>query len=73
MKYYIKNIKNEKDIQENNIKNNIIIGEINISSNNINKNIQIINSFEIFKRINDLKDKEDNYKYENEKEIKEIK
>ena len=63
--------KYEKDIEENNNKNNIIIGEINISSNDINKDIQIINSFENYKRIENIKDKEDDYKYENEKEIKE--
>ena len=50
---------------------NIIIGEINIGPDDINKDIQIINSFENYKRINDLDDKEDDYKYENEKEIKE--
>ena len=37
-----------KNIKEN--KNNIIIGEININKDNINKDIQIINSFENFKR-----------------------
>ena len=63
--------KYEKDIEENNIKNNIIIGEINISSNDINKDIQIINSFENFKRMEKLEDQEDDYKYKNEKEIKE--
>ena len=35
------------------------------------KKIQIINSFEEAKKINDWKDKEDEYKYENEREIKE--
>ena len=35
-------------IKEN--KKNIIIGEININKDNINKDIQIINSFENFKR-----------------------
>ena len=63
--------KYEKDIEENNKKNNIIIGEINISSNDINKYIQIINSFENYKRIKKLGEKEDDYKYENEKELKE--
>ena len=67
--------KYEKDIEENNKKNNkknnIIIGEINISSNDINKDIQIINSFENYKRIKKLGEKEDDYKYENEKELKE--
>ena len=56
-----------------NIKNNknIIIGEINIKPYNINKDIPIINSFENFKRKYKIKDKEDDWKYENEKEIKE--
>jgi len=63
--------KYEKDIEENNRKNNIIIGEINISSNNIDKDIQIINSFENVKRIWKKENKEDDHKYENEKEIKE--
>ena len=62
----------EKDIEENNKENNIIIGEIYISSDDINKDIQIINSFENYKRAYSyIKDKEDDYKYENEKEIKE--
>ena len=63
--------KYEEYVKENNLKNNIIIGEINISSNDINKDIQIINSFENYKRIKKIKNKEDDYKYENEKEIKE--
>jgi len=63
--------KYEKDIEENNKKINIIIGEINISSNDINKDIQIINSFENLKRKYKWENKEDDYKYENEKEIKE--
>ena len=62
------NILNNKD-------NNYIIAEINIDKNNLNERIRIINSFEqtikeyggnIF---NEIK-KEDYYKYENEKEIK---
>ena len=40
-----------------------------INDNNIN--IRIINSFEEYKRENKIEDKEDDYKYENEKEIKE--
>ena len=56
----------EKDI------NNIIIGEINIGIYDINKDILIINSFENVKRENKLiEDKKDDWKYENEKEIKE--
>ena len=50
--------------------NNIIIGEIYINENNINKDIQIINSYENLKTEYFI-DKEDDYKYENEKEIKE--
>ena len=51
---------------------NIIIGEIYINKEDINKDIRIINSFENYKR-NDKwrEDREDDYKYENEKEIKE--
>ena len=51
------------------INNNYIIGEIEIKKEDINKNIQIINSFEEFKSENKIKDNIDNYK--NEKEIKE--
>jgi len=50
---------------------NIIIGEIYIDKDNINKDIQIINSFENCKRKYEWIDKQDGYKYENEKEIKE--
>ena len=63
--------KYEEYIIINHMKNNSITGEINISSNDINKDIQIINSFENFKRMEQLEDQEDDYKYENEKEIKE--
>ena len=63
--------KYEEYIIINHMKNNSITGEINISSNDINKDIQIINSFENFKRMEKLEDQEDDYKYENEKEIKE--
>ena len=53
-------------------RNNIIIGEIFINKDNINKDIRIINSFENVKReISYFIDIEDNWKYENEKEIKE--
>jgi len=58
---------NEKEIIE-----NMIIGEIDIKNKNeINKDIQIINSFENFKRENSNINLEDESKYENEKEIKE--
>ena len=49
---------------------NYIKAEINIDENNINKDIRIINSFEETKRIYKWKDEEDDFKYENEKEIK---
>ena len=51
---------------------NYIIGEIEIREEDINKDIRIINSFEEVKRNKRWwEDKEDDYKYENEKEIKE--
>ena len=53
-------------------KENYIIGEIEIKEEDINKDIRIINSFEEVKRNKEWpKDKENDYKYENEKEIKE--
>ena len=58
-------------INEMNYKN-IIIGEIFINKENINKDIRIINSFENAKREKSwMKDSKDDWKYENEKEIKE--
>ena len=50
--------------------NNKIIGEIYINKNNIDENIQIINSFENVKRKCNWKENDDDWKYENEKEIK---
>ena len=50
---------------------NIIIGVINIKEKNINKKVRIINSFENVKREREKKNKNDDWKYENEKEIKE--
>ena len=50
---------------------NIILGEIYINKYDINKEIQILNSFENVKRKHVWINKEDNWKYENEKEIKE--
>ena len=50
---------------------NYIIAEINIGEKEIGKNIRIINSFEETKREDKREDSEDDYKYENEKEIKE--
>ena len=64
-------MKCNKDIIKNKEENkNYILAEINIEEDDINKNIRIINSFEEYKRINKCDDKEDDYKYENEKEIK---
>ena len=54
-------IKNIEEIK------NYMLAEINIEEDDINKNIRILNSFEECKRINKWVD----YKYENEKEIKE--
>ena len=54
----------------NELYNNIIKGEIYINKDNVFKSIQIINSFENLKRKRKWWDKEDDYKYENEKEIK---
>jgi len=79
----IKEIINENNINNkfNNImkiyekinnKENKIIAEIDIKEDDVNNDIRIINSFEQYKRENKWrKDKEDDYKYENEKEIKE--
>ena len=50
---------------------NIIIGEIDIKNEDINKDIHIINSFENWKREYKEEDDKDDYKYENEKELKE--
>ena len=60
-----------KYIFENKEKNkNYILAEIYIEEKHINEDIRIINSFEEYKRINDLDDKQNDYKYINEKEIK---
>ena len=50
---------------------NFIIGEIDIKPDNINKSIRIINSFENFKKEIGIEDRQDDWKFENEKEIKE--
>ena len=65
---YNKYKKYESEIINNDINNNFIIGEINIGPKDINKDIQIINSYENYKRNENW-----NYskEYENEKEIKE--
>ena len=65
-------MKGNKDIIKNIEENkNYILAEINIKKNNINKNIRILNSFEENRRIYKWHHKKDDYKYENEKEIKE--
>ena len=48
-----------------------ISAEINITKDDVNEDKRIINSFEEYKRKYKLKDKEDDFKYENEEEIKE--
>ena len=63
---------NEYKIYENEInRNNNIIGEIVIDCDNINKDIQIINSFENYKRIHNFASSKDDIKYKNKKEIEE--
>ena len=52
---------------------NYIKAEIEIKEIDIDKKIRIINSFEETKREEKWSDKEDDYKYENEKEIKNCK
>ena len=54
-----------------NTEKNYILAEINIEEKDIDEDVRIINSFEEYKRINNLDDEEDDYKYINEKEIKE--
>ena len=48
-----------------------ISAEINVQKSDVNEDKRIINSFEENKRTNKLRDKEDDFKYENEEEIKE--
>ena len=62
--YILENINNQNN-------KNFIIGEIYINKEDIHKDIRIINSFENCKREYWWKDREDDYKHENEKEIKE--
>ena len=65
-------MEDNKDIFENKEKNkNYILAEINIEKDDINEDLRIINTFEEYKRINKLRDDKDDYKYVNEKEIKE--
>ena len=68
-KEIINNDKKEMIILAYNI-NNYIIGEIEINEDNINRDIRIINTFEEIKRQEEWDDDENDYKYENEKEIK---
>ena len=64
-------IEDDKSLIINYLNNkNIIFGEININSEDINKDIQIINSYENFKKKYNIILKDD-LKYNNEKEIKE--
>ena len=65
------NINQVYNIILNEISINWIIGEIYIDKEDINKDVQIINSFENCKRRQEWEDEEDDYKFENEKEIKE--
>ena len=57
----------EKEVNSN--KDNKIIGEISISVFDIKERTQIINSFENVKELNNYKNKENDWKYENKKEI----
>ena len=59
---------NIENIEEN---KNYILAEINIEKDDIKEKKRIINSFEEHKKTKQLEDQEDDYQYENEKEIKE--
>ena len=65
-----KNLYNMFKIYEKEIKVNLIIGEFDIKSEDVDKDIQIINSFENFKKENNYEDREDDWLFNNEKEIK---
>ena len=56
-------------VNNDNDNKNIIIAEINISPDEINKKIQIINSFESIKKTWNYEEKQDDYKHMNEKEL----
>ena len=58
-------------INELNIYSNIIIGEIYIKREDVNKDIRIINSCDNVKRMEYWIDRDDDWEYENEKEIEE--
>ena len=66
----IKTLYNSYKKYEKEIENNFIIGEINIGPEDINKDIQIINSFENYKSMKRYKEEDDDWKYENEEQIK---
>ena len=69
-RYFQENEMITYELEKKEIKNNFIIGKIYIGENEVNKEIQIINSFENYKRLNNCKIKEEKYlRYENEKEI----
>ena len=57
----------EKAISE----KNVIISEVNINTQDINKDIQIINSYENYRRKKETKDGQINPEFDNEKDIKE--
>ena len=63
--------KYEKEIEKKDFIYNTIIGEISIKPEDVGKDIQIINSYENYKIINNFGKKEDDWKYENENELKE--
>ena len=63
---------NQKNISATTNKINIITGEINIKHEDINKPIQIINSYENKKRMNNEANNSDDWKYGNEREIKDV-
>ena len=63
---------NQRNISTTTNKINIITGEINIKHEDINKPIQIINSYENKKRMNNEANNSDDWKYENEREIKDV-
>ena len=64
---YIKEIIKEKNIDE----KNIIISEVSIGADDINKDIQIINSYENYWRKHEKIENKKNQEYENEKDIEE--
>ncbi len=59
-----------KNWNKNDANENCIFAEITINEKNVNKEIRIINTFEESKREHNWPDKEDDYKYKNEKKIK---